>query len=332
MGHSRILVTGGAGFIGSHMVDRLLSEGYEVKIIDDLTYGLMLNVAHHEGNKNLHFIKGDIRNLQDVKEAVKDVDAVFHEAGLVGITVSVRNPILTHEVNVTGTLNLLKVSSDFGVKRFIYASSAAVYGNLEKPKKKENMPLDATGSPYAASKLAAENYVGVFNNLYGLETVSLRYFNIYGPRQRFDITSAYGGVILLFLNRLLRNMPPLIFGDGEQKRDFVYIQDIVEANMLALHSNNAVGEVFNIGTGTETSINQISKALKEQMNKTDVQDIHAPPRLPDVRRGYADIEKAKKLIGYNPKYNIEKGIKDFLTHYKTAHNTTPNRTSTSTGE
>ena len=314
MGYSRILVTGGAGFIGSHLVDRLLSDGYEVKIIDDLSYGHMKNLIHHKNNKDLHFIKGDIRNLEDVKEAVKDVDAVFHEAGLVGIVVSVKNPVLTHEVNVTGTLNLLKASSEQGVKRFVFASSAAVYGNPSKPKKKENMPLDATGSPYAASKLAAENYVQVFNNLYGLETVSLRYFNIYGPRQRFDISSAYGSVILLFLNRLLKNMPPMIFGDGEQKRDFVYIQDVIEANMLALHSKNAIGQVFNIGTGTEVSINEVSRILKELMNKADVQDIHTAPRPPDVRRGFADIEKAKRIMGYNPKYSIKRSITDLVKH------------------
>ena len=314
MGYSRILVTGGAGFVGSHLVDRLLGDGHEVKVIDDLSYGFMENLVQHKNNKDLHFVKGDIRNLEDVKEAVKDVDAVFHEAGLVGIVVSVKNPVLTHEVNVTGTLNLLKASSEQGVKRFVFASSAAVYGNPSKPKKKENMPLDATGSPYAASKLAAENYVQVFNNLYGLETVSLRYFNIYGPRQRFDISNAYGSVILLFLNRLLKNMPPMIFGDGEQKRDFVYIQDVIEANMLALHSKNAIGQVFNIGTGTEVTINEVSRILKELINNTEVQDIHTAPRPPDVRRGFADIEKAKKIIGYNPKYSIKKGITDLIKH------------------
>ncbi|MCJ7768094.1 GDP-mannose 4,6-dehydratase, partial [Candidatus Bathyarchaeota archaeon] len=296
-------------------VDRLLSDGHEVKVIDDLSYGLMKNLIHHKSNKDLHFIKGDIRNLEDVKEAVEDVDAVFHEAGLVGIVVSVKNPLLTHEVNVTGTLNLLKASSELGVKRFIFASSAAVYGNPSKPRKKEDMPLDATGSPYAASKLAAENYVSVFNNLYGLETVSLRYFNIYGPRQRFDISSVYGSVILLFLNRLLKNIPPMIFGDGEQKRDFVYIQDVVEANMLALHSKNSTGQVFNIGTGIDVSVNEVSRILKELMNKTDVQDIHAAPRPPDVRRGFADIQKASRLIGYKPKYSIKEGITDLIKQY-----------------
>jgi UDP-glucose 4-epimerase len=315
MKYSRILVTGGAGFIGSHIVDRLLNDGYKVKVIDDMSYGLTENLAQHKSNNNFHLIKGDIRNPETVKTALKDVDAVFHEAGLVGIVLSVQNPVLTHEVNVTGTLNLLKASSELGVKRFIYASSAAVYGYPEKPKKKENMPLDPTGSPYAASKLAAENYVTVFNNNHGLETVSLRYFNIYGPRQRYDITTAYGSVILLFLNRLLKNMPPTIFGDGEQKRDFVYIQDIVEANMLALHSKNAVGKTFNIGTGKETSINQISKILKELTSKTNMQDVHAAPRPPDVRRGFADIEKAQKLMGYNPKFSIREGISNLIKHY-----------------
>jgi UDP-glucose 4-epimerase len=315
MKYTRILVTGGAGFIGSHLVDRLLNEGHEVKVIDDLSYGSMENVAQHKGNKNFHFIQGDIRKLDDVKKAVKDVDAVFHEAGLVGIILSVQNPSLTNEVNVTGTLNLLKASSDLGVKRFVFASSAAVYGNPSKPKKKENMPLDPTDSPYATSKLAAENYVTAFNKLYGLETVSLRYFNIYGPRQRVDIPTAYGSVILLFLNRLLNNMPLIIFGDGEQTRDFVYIQDVIQANMLALHSKNAAGQVFNIGTGKETSINTVAKIMKEKLKKTQIKDVHAAPRPPDIRRGFADIQKAKKLLDYNPQFTIKSGISDLIKHH-----------------
>lgn len=315
MRYSRILVTGGAGFIGSYLVDRLLEEGYEVKVIDDLSYGSMENLASHEGDKNLHFIKGDIRNFADAKKAVENVDVVFHEAGLVGIIFSVQNPVLTHEANVTGTLNLLKAASELGVKRFVFASSAAVYGNPSIPRKEENMLLDPTTSPYAVSKLAAENYAMVFNELYGLETVSLRYFNVYGPRQRVDIATAYGSVVLLFLNRLLKNMAPLIFGDGEQTRDYVYIRDIVEANMLAMHSRNAAGEVFNIGTGVEVSVNEVAKVLKQLMNKAELQDIHAAPRPPDVRRGFADIEKAKKLLGYNPRFSLREGIVDLIKQY-----------------
>jgi UDP-glucose 4-epimerase len=313
--HLKLLVTGGAGFIGSHIVDRLLNEGQDVRVIDDLSYGSMENLRKQRNNRNLQFIKGDIANHETVKKAVKDVDIVIHEASLVGIIQSVQNPTLTHEVNATGTLNLLKASADFGVKRFIYASSAAVYGNPSIPKKKEDMPLDPTDSPYATSKLAAENYVTVYNKLYGLETVSLRYFNIYGPRQRVDIQTAYGSVILLFLNRLLNNMPPTIFGDGEQTRDFVYIQDIVEANMLALHSKNASGQVFNIGTGKETSINTIAKIMKEKLNKTQIKDVHAAPRPPDVRRGYANIEKAQKTLGYKPQFPLRKGISDLIKHH-----------------
>jgi UDP-glucose 4-epimerase len=315
--HSRILVTGGAGFIGSHIVDRLLNEGHDVRVIDDLSYGSIENLIHQKNNKNFQFIKGDIRNPETVKKAVKDVDIVFHEASLVGIILSVQNPTLTHEVNVTGTLNLLQASTDLGVKRFVHASSAAVYGNPSRPKKKEDMPLDPTDSPYAASKLAAENYVTVYNKLYGLETVSLRYFNVYGPRQRVNVPTAYGSVILLFLNRLLKNMPPLIFGDGEQARDFVYVKDVVEANMLALNSKNAPANVFNIGTGKEVSINTVAKVMKELMNKTEIKDIHAAPRPPDVRRGFADTEKAKKLLGYKPQFSLRKGIADLIKHHTT---------------
>jgi UDP-glucose 4-epimerase len=315
MKYSKVLVTGGAGFIGSHIVDRLLKEGYEVNVIDDLSYGFMENLASYKANKSFHFIRGDIRDFGDVKKAVEDVDVVFHEAGLVGIILSVENPFLTHEINVTGTLNLLKAASEVGVKRFVYASSAAVYGYPSVPRKEENMPLDPTTSPYAVSKLAAENYAMVFNELYGLETVSLRYFNVYGPRQRVDITTAYGSVVLLFLSRLLKNMAPLIFGDGGQTRDFVYVQDVVEANMLVMNSRNAVGEVFNVGTGVEVSVNEVAKILKELLNKTELQDVHAAPRPPDVRRGFADIQKAEKLLGYSPRFSLREGIADLIKQY-----------------
>jgi len=189
--YSRILVTGGAGFIGSHLVDRLLNEGFEVTVIDNLDTGRLDNIAHYQGREEFHFIKDDIRNFNFVKETMKDMDAVFHEAALTSVTLSVQNPILTNDINVTGTLNLLKASSDLHVKRFIYASSAAVYGDTSSPQKSEDMKPNPT-SPYGVSKLAAENYVKLFHKVYGLETVSLRYFNAYGPRQRFDIQCAYG--------------------------------------------------------------------------------------------------------------------------------------------
>ncbi|MDH5266440.1 MAG: SDR family oxidoreductase [Candidatus Bathyarchaeota archaeon] len=310
----RILVTGGAGFIGSHLVDRLLNEGFEVSVIDNLDTGRLENIVHHQGREEFHFVKGDIRDFNLVKETIKDVDVVFHEAALASVTLSVENPILTNDINVTGTLTLLKASSDLHIKRFIYASSAAVYGDTPSPQKRENMNLNPT-SPYGVSKLAAENYVKIFHKLYGLETVSLRYFNVYGPRQRFDIQCAYGGAITIFTNRLLKNMPPIIYGDGEQTRDFVYIQDVVEANMLALNSKKAAGEVFNIGTGTNISVNQVVEILKEIMNKKNLKNVHADPRPTDIRHGYADISKAKKILGYDPKFSIEEGLTKLVKWY-----------------
>jgi nucleoside-diphosphate-sugar epimerase len=312
--YKKLLVTGGAGFIGSHIVDRLLNEGFEVTVIDNLDTGHLKNIDHHQDNKKFHFIKGDIRDFNLVKETMKDTDAVFHEAALASVTLSVKNPILANDINVTGTLNLLKASSDLHVKRFIYASSAAVYGDTPSPQKKEDMTPNPT-SPYGVSKLAAENYVKLFHKLYGLETISLRYFNVYGPRQRFDIQCAYGGAITIFTNRLLKNMPPIIYGDGEQTRDFVYIQDVIEANILALNTKNAAGEVFNIGTDKNISVNQVAEALKDIMNKKDLKNVHADPRPTDIRHGYADISKAKKILGYNPKFAIKEGLTELVNWY-----------------
>ena len=231
--YSKILVTGGAGFIGSHIVDRLLNEGFEVTVIDNLSTGQISNLAHNLDKKELQFVKGDIRDWSLVKKTMKNVDAIFHEAAIVSVPLSIQNPILTKDVNVNGTLNLLKACLECGVKRFIFASSAAVYEGSSSPQKNEDLSTNPI-SPYGVSKLAAEHYIRSFYKLYGLETTSLRYFNIYGPRQSYDKKSQSGGVISVFLNKLLENMQLIINGDGEQTRDFVYVHDIVEANMLAL--------------------------------------------------------------------------------------------------
>jgi UDP-glucose 4-epimerase len=305
--YSRVLVTGGAGFIGSHLVDKLLNEGFEVTVMDNLDTGRLENIAHHQDREDFHFIKGDIRDLNLVREIIKDQDVVFHEAALVSVILSVENPILTNDINVTGTLNLLKASIDHHVKRFIFASSAAVYGETTSPQKREDVTSTPT-SPYGVSKLAAENYVKVFHKVYGLETVSLRYFNVYGARQSFDIQNAYGGVITIFTNRLLRNLPPIIYGDGEQTRDFVYIEDVVQANMLALRSKNCVGEVLNIGTGTTVSVNQVANTLKEILKRTDLKNIYTDPQPVDIRHGYADISKANKILCYDPKFLFKEGL------------------------
>lgn len=318
-GYSRVLITGGSGFIGSHLVDRFLNEGFNVVVIDNLDTGCLEKIAHHHSSKRFCFIKGDIRDFNLVKETMKDVDAVFHEAALASVTLSVKDPILANEINVTGTLNLLKASSDLGVKRFIYASSAAVYGDTQSPQKNEDMTPNPR-SPYGISKLAAENYVRIFYKLYGLETVSLRYFNVYGPRQRFDPQSAYGGVITIFTNRLLEDMPPIIFGDGEQTRDFVYVTDVVEANMLALNCKKAAGEAFNIGTGASVSVNQVAETLKEIMNKKKLKNTHAPPRPADCRHGYADISKAQSILGFHPKVGLKDGLTQLVEWYRNSIN------------
>jgi len=312
--YSRILITGGAGFIGSHLVDRLLSEGFEVTVIDDLSTGQMSNITHHKDRTGFDFIKCDIRDFKLVKTTMKDIDAVFHEAALTSVPLSVRTPVLTNDINVTGTLNLLKASSDLHVKRFIYASSAAIYGDTPPPQKREDTTPNPI-SPYGASKLAAEKYVKLFHELYGLETVSLRYFNVYGPRQNFNLNGSEGGVITIFLNRVLRNTPPVIHGDGEQTRDFVYVQDIVEANMLALDSKSAAGKIFNIATGKKVSVNQVAGTLKEILNRKNLEIIHATPRPGDIRHIYADISKAEKTLRFIPKTSLKEGLVALIDWY-----------------
>lgn len=313
--YEKFLVTGGAGFIGSHIVDRLLNEGFEVTAIDNLDTGCLENVAHHKDNKRFHFVKGDIRDYSLVKRTVKGADAVFHEAALASVILSIRDPTITNEINVVGTLNLLKASLDLGIKRFVYASSAAVYGNTNRVQKKEDMPLNPT-SPYGVSKLAAEKYVEIFHELYGLETVSLRYFNVYGPRQRLDEKWTYGSVINIFLDRLLRNMPPVIYGDGKQTRDFIYVKDAVEANMLALRRNDAVGETFNIGTAKRITVNKVAQLLKRMASKENLENVYSDSRLGDVRHGYADISKAIRILKYEPNFSIERGLVELVDWYQ----------------
>jgi nucleoside-diphosphate-sugar epimerase len=305
MKFSRVLVTGGAGFIGSHLVDRLLSEGFEVVVLDDFSSGRMENISHYEDLKEFHLVKGDVRSSSIVNKVVEGVDVVFHEAALVDVPLSIKNPLLFDEVNVDGTLNLLKASFDSDVKRFIFASSAAVYGDSKPAKKKENMPLKPI-SPYGVSKLSAENYVQVFNELYGLETVCLRYFNVYGPRQVF--ASSYSGVITSFVNRLLKGQPPIINGDGKQTRDFVHVDDVVSANLLALDGENVVGEVFNVASGISISIYELAKMLQRITNAKRSKPIFAEPRMGDIKHTSADIGKAEELLGFRSKIRLEDGL------------------------
>jgi UDP-glucose 4-epimerase len=272
------------------------------------------NVARHKGEKAFRLVKGDIRDAKLVREVLKGVDAVFHEAAFVSVTLSVKDPVVANDVNVAGTLNVLKASVDLGVKRFVFASSAAVYGEASTPLKSEDM-ASAPMSPYGVSKLAAESYVRSFYRTYGLEAVALRYFNVYGPRQSFDLDCAYGGVISIFLNRLLRGMSPVVYGDGEQTRDFVYVRDIVEANMLALNSKKAAGEAINIGSGTRVSVNRVAEVLKSLLNKTSVKNMYVDPRVGDVQHGCAAITKAGEILGYRPTVPFEEGLRELVEWY-----------------
>lgn len=301
---SRVLVAGGAGFIGSHIVDRLLEEGVEVVVLDNLYTGLMENLVHHKDSRGFRFIRGDVRNIKTVKRAVKDVDAVFNEAAVVGIPRSIEDPILANDVNAGGTLKLLKACLEVGVKRYVQASSASIYGDAK------TLPIEETlapspVSPYAVAELASENYAKVFYSVYGLETVCLRYFNVYGPRQT---ASVYSGVIPIFLDRLLQGKRPIVFGDGKQTRDFVYVEDVVEANMLALTTRKAAGEVFNVATGQPSSLNELISGLQEKTGKQHLKPIHKSSRPGDIKFSYANVEKAKEILGYRPKYNLKRGI------------------------
>ena len=305
MAHSKILVTGGAGFIGSHIVDKLLDEDFQVTVLDDLSTGNLENLSSHMHDGDFHFVKGDVCNFDVVRQVVKDVDAVFHEAAIASVPRSLKDPVFTNRVNVDGTLNLLSASLTSHVRRFVYASSCAVYGDSGALPHHEQLPPLAL-SPYAASKASAESYCTAFYKAYGLETVSLRLFNVYGLRQR---SGTYGGVIEQFLDRLLKGEEPVIFGDGAQMRDFVHVSDVVEAHMLALEKKNAVGETFNIASGVATSVNKLAQMLTDMVGGKELKPIHSDPRRGDVRHSYGDIAKARNLLGFSPKISLEEGLR-----------------------
>jgi nucleoside-diphosphate-sugar epimerase len=280
-------------------------------VFDNFYSGNLSNLKQHKGKSNFHLVEGDVRNFDLVKKIVKDMDAVFNDAAVVSIPRSMENPILANEVNVGGTLNLLQASLDTDVKRFVQASSASVYGNTARLPVKEDYPPMPI-APYAVSELAAENYARVFCSCYGLETVCLRYFNVYGPRQPFN---AYSGVITIFMNQLLQDKQPIIFGDGKQTRDFVYVDDVVQANMKALTARKATGEVVNVATGTASSINELLSNLQEIMEKTGLKPVRKPFRKGDIRHSCASIEKAKELLGYRPIFSLRKGLIELVRWY-----------------
>jgi UDP-glucose 4-epimerase len=290
-------VTGGAGFIGSHLVDRLVAEDYEVRVLDNLSTGRLVNLRRHLAKKSYEFIRGDIINPSVLRRALEGVEVVFHEAAQVSVPQSIAHPVLTNQTNTTGTLMLLEASAKCGVDKVIYASSSSVYGEQARQPIKEDSAAKSPLSPYAVSKAAAEQYCLTFHRLGKLDAVCLRYFNVYGPRQR---DNPYSGVITIFANRLRKNRPPIIYGDGKQTRDFVSVRDVVQANMLAMCSKKGAGEVFNIGTGTRTTINELAKMMIRASGKRNLRPIHAAPRPGDVRNSCAEIRKARRILGYSP--------------------------------
>ncbi len=305
-------MTGGAGFIGSHIVERLVREGARVRVLDDFSSGKESNLESFRSE--LELIRGDIRDERTVAEAMKGVSVVFHEAALGSVPRSVADPRTTHEVNITGTLNILLAARDLGVRRVVYASSSSVYGDTETlPKHEEMRPSPL--SPYALSKLAGEHYIEVFNHVYGFEAVALRYFNIFGPRQ--DPESQYAAVIPKFITALLEGKPPTIFGDGEQSRDFTYVDNVVEANLLAAEADRVSGRAFNVACGGRYSLLELLARLKEILGST-IEPVHEPPRAGDVRDSQASIEAAARALGYRVRVDFDEGLRRTVEWYKQA--------------
>lgn len=296
------LVTGGAGFIGSNLCEKLLEKGYKVRIMDNLSTGKEENIKDFVSA--VEFIKGDIRDRATVEKAVKGAHYVIHLAALGSVPRSVEDPLTTHDVNVTGTLNILNASRDANVKRVVYASSSSVYGDTPSLPKKEDM-FPTPQSPYAVSKLSGEYYCKVFYKVYGLETVSLRYFNVYGKRQ--DPFSQYAAVVPKFVTSLLKGERPTIYSDGEQSRDFTFVDDCNQANIKACFAKDSTGCHFNVGSGNRIIINELFQKIREKIGNS-IEPVYSAARKGDVRHSLADISQAKEALLYKPEFNIDKGI------------------------
>lgn len=305
-----VLVTGGAGFIGSHLAERLVQEDIEVRILDNFSTGRRENLAAVASH--IEIIEGDICDYQVVREAMWGVEVVFHEAALCSVARSLEEPQNTNAVNIGGTLNVLLAARDGGVRRVIYASSSSVYGDTNAlPKQETQTPAPA--SPYAVTKLTGELYCCTFYQLFGLETLSLRYFNVFGPRQ--DPDSPYAAVIPRFIGALLRGEPPAIEGDGQQSRDFSYIDNVVEANLLAMKAKSGFGEALNVACGQRTTVVQLAGYLMKLVG-VSIQPVHCQPRPGDVRHSLADITKADTLLAYSPRTDLLAGLRHTVEWYR----------------
>jgi nucleoside-diphosphate-sugar epimerase len=305
------LVTGGGGFIGSHLAARLLEQGHRVRVLDNFATGRRSNVLALGGE--VEVIEGDIQSYERANKAVAGCEVVFHQAALPSVPRSVQDPLTSNATNVTGTLNVLLASRDHGVRRVVLASSSSVYGSgagiAAKSEEQPTTPI----SPYATAKLAGEGYARSFHGVYGLETVALRYFNVFGPRQ--DPTSQYSAVIPKFITALATGRPPLIFGDGEQSRDFTYVANVVEANLLAMDAPGVAGKVYNVACGERVSLNRLISELRELM-ETDVEPVYADPRPGDVKHSLADLSRARAELGYHPAVQLRAGLLRTIQHLR----------------
>jgi len=303
------LVTGGAGFIGSHLCEELVRRGETVRVVDSLITGKRQNLAHLP---QVELIEGDLASLEVAKRAVNGIDVVLHQAAIPSVPRSVEDPITSNRANIDASLNLFVAARDAGVRRVVYAGSSSAYGNSATLPKVETMRT-APLSPYALQKLVAEQYGQMFTTLYGLETVTTRYFNVFGPRQ--DPSSPYSGVISLFISALCQGKRPTIYGDGEQTRDFTYVANVVDGVLRASQAQGASGEVINVATSGRVSLNQLFRTLRDLVGGT-VEPVYKEPRAGDVRDSQADISKARSLLGYEPTVSFEQGLKATVEWYR----------------
>jgi len=305
------LVTGGAGFIGSNIVRALTKRGDRVRVLDNFSTGKRENIIPL--SDHIELVEGDIRSYHIVREAMDDVDFVLHQAALPSVPRSINDPITTNDVNVTGTINILNAAHKTSVKRVVFASSSSIYGEIGVLLKTEDM-LPQPLSPYAVSKLAGEKYCQAFTRLYGLETVCLRYFNVFGPHQ--DPTSQYSAVIPMFIRAMKNNEPATVFGDGEQSRDFTFVENVVEANLLACKEEleNTSGEIFNIACGKRITINELVNSINENL-KTSIKPVYTESRPGDVKHSLANIGKAQQFLNYNVKVDFRQGLKNVIDYY-----------------
>ncbi|RLE03059.1 MAG: LPS biosynthesis protein WbpP [Candidatus Aminicenantes bacterium] len=306
----RCLVTGGAGFIGSHLVEGLLERGHSVRVVDNFLTGKRENLARVVSK--IELVEGDIRDFSLCQEITREIDWVFHQAALPSVPRSVEDPGLSNEINVTGTLNLLIAAREAAVKKFIFASSSSVYGDDQNLPKREDI-LGQPLSPYAITKRVGEMYCLVFNQLYGLSTICLRYFNIFGPRQ--DPHSQYAAVIPNFIQRMIESRPPVIFGDGFQSRDFTYVANVVEANIRAAEVTEVEKRIFNIACGQRITVMELVEWINRILGK-DIKPVFDPPRPGDIKHSYADISLAQKYLDYQPKVNFEAGLRATIKWYQ----------------